>query len=100
VIPSAPEHDLRLWATDWLVALGILALAFIAVFQDRIRSWLSRPRLEMLFEEVPPDCHKTELIGDFLESGIQKQIFSDCYYFHFRVKKMETAKPNILKPTT
>jgi hypothetical protein len=76
VIPNASEHDSRLWATDWLVAIGILALAFIAVFQDRIRSWLSRPRLEMLFEDVLPDCHKTEMIGEFFESGIQKQLSS------------------------
>jgi hypothetical protein len=65
---------------DWLVAIGTLALAFIAVFQDQIRSWQFRPKLSMSIQCVPPDCHKTKF------SSESTHVSANCYYFNFRVR--------------
>ena len=40
------------------VATAIVAL-LIAVFQDRMRTWFTRPTLEISIGLCPPDCHKT-----------------------------------------
>ena len=48
---------------DWLVAIGTLLLAFIAVFQDRIRTRLRSPKLDCTIELKPPDCHRTVMSG-------------------------------------
>jgi hypothetical protein len=36
-----------MWGTiaDWLVALGTLTVAAVAVFQETIRGWFYRPKL-------------------------------------------------------
>lgn len=44
---------------DWLVAIGTLLLAFIAIFQDKIRSWAWGASLDCDIETTPPDCHRT-----------------------------------------
>jgi hypothetical protein len=41
---------------DWLVAVGTLVLAAVAVFQDTIRGWFYRPILRTSIKTEPPDC--------------------------------------------
>ena len=60
-------------STDWLIAIstialaiGTIALALVAAFQDIIRAWVMRPKLDASITMAPPDCHKTKMksIGD------------------------------------
>jgi hypothetical protein len=46
------------WGTvaDWVVAVGTLVLAVVAVFQDSIRAWFYRPRFDVTVKTAPPDC--------------------------------------------
>lgn len=46
------------WGTvaDWVVAAATFTLAVVAIFQDRIRAWLSAPELEVSIRSEPPDC--------------------------------------------
>jgi hypothetical protein len=44
---------------DWLVAIGTILLAIVAVFQDQLRAYLQRPKLDCEMELTPPDCHRT-----------------------------------------
>ena len=45
--------------SDWPVAVGTLLLAFIAAFQDWIRSKIWCPILDCELKLEPPDCHMT-----------------------------------------
>lgn len=40
----------------WLVVLGTLVLAAVAVFQDTIRGWFYRPRFRITVKTEPPHC--------------------------------------------
>lgn len=44
-----------------MVAVGTLVLAVVAVFQDRIRSYLSRPNFLVSVRTEPPDCTSVPL---------------------------------------
>jgi hypothetical protein len=49
--------------TDWIVAIGTAVMAIvaiIAIFQDKIRSWLLRPKLQVFLQVASPDCTKTK----------------------------------------
>jgi len=41
----------------WIAAVGTLLLAVIAIFQDVIRAWISKPRLVIIARTQPPCCH-------------------------------------------
>ena len=49
--------------TDWIMAVGTIVLAIIAVFHDIIKDFVHRPKLNCKIELKPPDCHRTESIG-------------------------------------
>jgi hypothetical protein len=70
--------------TDWLIAFGTIAVAIAAVFQDKIRSWLTRPKLEASIDVEPPDCHKTSMVARSPQGQVIDR--TDCYYFRIRVK--------------
>ncbi len=77
--------------TDWIVAAGtaVMALvAIIAIFQDKIRAWLTHPKLEISIRAAPPDCHKTVLVRRDSEGAHSV----DCYYFRFRVTNIGNHK--------
>jgi len=40
----------------WLVAIGTLVLAVVAIFQETIRGWFYRPRFRVSVKTEPPDC--------------------------------------------
>jgi len=80
--------------TDWLVAIGTIAVAVLAIFQDRIRAWLQRPRLEVSINVAPPDCHKTTLA--YTHEG-QIVRAADCYYFRLRVRNAGNQRAELVE---
>ena len=48
------------WGTvaDWLVAMGTLILALVAIFQETIRGWVYRPAFRVSTKTEPPDSIK------------------------------------------
>ncbi|MBN1762979.1 MAG: hypothetical protein JW878_07905 [Methanomicrobia archaeon] len=63
--------------SEWIVAFGTLLLAFIAVFQDKIRAYFLSPHLDCKIELNPPDCHRTVMQGG------NDPFYS--YYFLFQI---------------
>ncbi len=78
------------WGTvaDWAVAIATLLLAFVAVFQDKIRAHVKSPILDCDIELKPPDCHKTTMTGGGLA-------FSSFYYLLKIWNKGETSARNV-----
>jgi hypothetical protein len=74
--------------TDWLIAVGTILLAIIAVFQDKIRSWVQSPKLELSIQTQPPDCHKTTVQCRVIVGGRLQTTAVDCYYLRLRVKNI------------
>ncbi len=61
---------------NWLVAIGTILLAIIAVFQDKIRSWIWSPTLDCEINLAPPDCHRT----------ISRSSTNEFFTFYYRFK--------------
>jgi len=65
----------------WLVAIGTLLLAVIAIFQDVVRAWILRPKLAVSASTQPPCSHanvtaiknKTSLEPDHV-SGVYMRV--------------------------
>lgn len=78
-------------AAAWATAVGTLLLAIVAVFQDKIRSWLTRPQLKLEIQPSPPDCMKTifrSVSPTYNNMGQRLGEMSTnipCYYFRLRV---------------
>jgi len=91
---------------DWIVAAGTVVLALvaiIAIFQDRIRMWLLRPRLQLEMNLKPPDCHKTKMHYRYEYRGgvsilpsdpreIPRSQIVDTYYFRLRISNVGNVK--------
>lgn len=81
---------------EWLVAIGTLALAVVAVYQEKIRAWLSRPNLELAVINRSPDCHRTRIalarsgmaVSGTTASGSGGEVIHEvyAYYLHVRVR--------------
>lgn len=67
---------------NWLVAIGTIALAVIAAFQDKIRSWLMRPRLNLSIIVASPDCHKTTLVYSPRIKSAELMSFTESSMFY------------------
>ena len=69
---------------EWLVALGTLILAVVAVFQQTIRGWFYRPRFHVSIKSEPPDCHAVPITrnGTFV---------ADSFYLRIWVKNVGNA---------
>lgn len=65
---------------NWLVAIGTIILAIVAIFQDKIRKLLTKPNLDIEIDVAPPDCHKTDFKN--MQTGAK---ICDCYYFRFKI---------------
>lgn len=72
---------------QWLQAIGpmlaaIVALA-IAIFQDSMRAWFKKPKLDVSIDLKPPDCHKIPM-NLFDKHG---NIFDtvDTYYLRLKI---------------
>ena len=75
---------------DWLTAIGTIVLAIgtillaiIATFQDKVRSWVWHPKLDLLVNGRPPDCNKTPISGHRLPDG--QRVVADGYYLRLKV---------------
>jgi len=68
---------------QWLVALGTIGLAVVAVFQDKIRAWVTRPKLDLSIDVKPPDCLKIPIKR--YTPGSEPYVVADSYYFRFKV---------------
>ncbi len=66
-----------------LVAIGTLILAAVAVFQDLIRSWVSRPQFRITVRTEPPDCvsvpFRNVLTGQFIGDSIYLRIWVETH---------------------
>src|SRR5450755_1028384 len=71
---------------DWLVAIGTLVLAAVAVFQDTIRSWFYRPSLCVSIKTAPPDCVSVPFTNK--DSG---EFIADCIYMRLRIENTGNA---------
>jgi len=82
---------------DWLVAIGTLLLAFIAVFQDKIRAYVQSPKLDCQMELKPPDCHRTVMTGDNLSFFAFYYLFKIWNNGNISAKNVEVIISNVLK---
>lgn len=64
-----------------LLAIATFLAVLAAVFQDRIRSWVWRPKLELRIMPAPPDCHKTFWT---LPDGTR----APCYYLRASIENV------------
>lgn len=58
---------------SWLMVIGTLVLAAVAVWQDTIRGWLYRPRFRISSSTEPPDCAAvpfTRADGSFIAHSV------------------------------
>jgi len=66
--PLIPHQTpVTLWngpAANWAVAFGTLILAFVAVFQEWIKSWFFKPILGLEVRVARPDAEKTKFNGN------------------------------------
>lgn len=77
---------------DWInlaikasVAVGTITLAIVAIWQDKIRAWVSKPELDIDVEMSPRDCHKTFITKRQSPLRLSEN-GTDCYYLRIRVK--------------
>ena len=75
-----------------LTAAGTILLAVVAVFQDAIRRWLTRPKLELQLSPCAPDFHRTTIRHFYTVwnpqtgmPGYQQSMEIPCYYFRLRI---------------
>lgn len=71
-----------------LVAFGTIALAIIAVFRDKLRAWLSRPKLEITTDTKTPYCSKI-----IFERPDKPDLKADGYFLRISVKNLSKWHP-------
>ncbi len=89
---------------NWWVAFGTILLAFVAIFQDKIRSMIWRPKLDCIIELKPPDCHRTKSTLKRMTDTQQLASFYS-YYYRFAIwnngnisaKNVEVMITDVLK---
>ncbi|NJN96253.1 MAG: hypothetical protein HC875_20140 [Anaerolineales bacterium] len=77
---------------DWIVAAGTVVMAIVAIvaiFQDKIRVWLTHPKLEGAIATTSPDCIKITLLAKTLQ---QEKVPVDTYYLRIRIKNEGNEK--------
>jgi hypothetical protein len=80
---------------QWVEAIGtmlavIVALA-VALFQDKMRAWIMRPKLDVSIDVSPPDCHKTQIGVSYVTTpGTTEYI--DAYRFRLEVTNSGNEK--------
>jgi hypothetical protein len=71
---------MSLWgmAANWLVAVGTLVLAAVAIFQETIRGWFYHPGFQVSIKTEPPDCVAvpfTKRDGTFVADSIYLRLW-------------------------
>lgn len=80
--------------TDWIRVAGVLVTScavLVAIFQDKIRSWVTRPKLNVSIKLGPPDCHSIPLVRTDLKTG-ETLLEAPCYYLRLRVDNSGNQK--------
>jgi len=72
--------------------LAVIAALLIALFQDLIRSWWNRARLDMKINLVPPDCHKIQLKNPQTGEAMGYAIYLRIKVQHIRGKTAENVE--------
>ncbi|HXY79409.1 MAG TPA: hypothetical protein VEI08_02105 [Candidatus Bathyarchaeia archaeon] len=76
-VPAQSQVGTTFWsgpAASWAAAIGTLILAFVAVFQEWIKSWFFKPSLDLDVRVARPDAEKTRFDAN-----------TDVYYFRLAV---------------
>ena len=85
----------KIMVPEWISAIAMILVVIVAIFQDRIRAWLKRAKLEVSVNFAPPDCHKTTLAScDAVGRPIN---VADCYYFRLRVKNVGNERAELVE---
>lgn len=75
---------------DRIVSIGTLIVmtlvVIVAIFEDKIRAWLTRPKLDVSIQTNPPDCHKIPIVHP------KEPVVADGYYFRLRVTNSGSQK--------
>lgn len=75
---------------DRIVSIGTLMamtlVVIVAIFEDKIRAWLTRPKLDISIQTSSPDCHKIPIVHP------KYPIITDGYYFRLRVTNSGSQK--------
>jgi hypothetical protein len=92
----------NLTQTDWIQAIATCVLVFataglaiVAAFQDRVRGWLTQPKLDVNLKLSPPDCHKTSLKSITKEGVVVAE--ASCYYFRLLVKNTGNQRAELVE---
>jgi hypothetical protein len=74
-----------------VLAIGTLALATSAIFQDRIRAWVWKPKLNLEMHIWTPDCQKVPVkvtytrSNSFTKEKFTETDFTEAYYIRLKV---------------
>lgn len=78
---------------QWIIALGTLVLAVVAVFGKIIKGWFIKPKLKVLSLAREPYCHKNLLTITDPQTGVVVDTV-DGYYLRLEVSNRGNARAN------
>jgi hypothetical protein len=86
---------LAAWVEAIATTVAVLAALAIAIFQDSMRAWFRRPKLDVSIALEPPDCHMTKMRKTYQAGGVSTMNVpadffpqpseADVYYLRLRV---------------
>lgn len=75
--------------SQWWAIIVALLLGISGIFQDRIKRFFFKPKLNIYIKPYPPDSHKIQMRNP--QTG---QFICDSYYFRFRVENTGNEQLN------
>ncbi len=86
------SSNLAAWVGAIGTVISAILVAIVAVFQDKLRAWVMRPRLAVSIEPHPPDCQKIKFGREVqLDDGVSYPTV-DAYQFRLRVENEGNGK--------
>jgi hypothetical protein len=98
---STQDSNSAIITSNWIVAIGTAVLAFVAIFQDKIRGCLMHPILKVSIQPESPDCHKTFIRSNYILKNKKIlythrirniELDANAYYFRIRVTNVGNQK--------
>ena len=77
---------------NWLVAIGTIVIALVAVFQESIRAFFYRPKFHASIKTEPPDCVALPLT--FKKSEWDPLVIAQSIYLRIWVENVGNATAN------
>ena len=77
---------------EWVVATGTLVLAAVAVFQETIRGWFYRPKLNVSTETAPPHCVYVPM-----SDKRDGRFVAHCFYLRVWIENIGNASAQIVE---